>query len=272
MQSPREPEPADEGASRTGSADRARARARRTAAWGTLAFTACLSASLGAWGLPIPDAVLLSVLLAAVPTLSLAQLPLIGLQTIRRIPSYWSSIVTLTLLGGASWAVGTRTGGAAALGLVPLPAVPLVGWTLLMTALALGLILAFREVERRTGLGDATLLRQLVPRTAPEKRLFVVLSLAAGFGEEFAYRGYVIPVLAPILGTVGAATLSTAIFGVMHAYQGATGVLRAALMGGVLAWGFLASGSLWPSVLAHTLIDVLAGAVLGERLLAREVE
>jgi membrane protease YdiL (CAAX protease family) len=39
-------------------------------------------------------------------------------------------------------------------------------------------------------------------------------------------------------------------------------------MGGFLAWGFLASGSLWPAILAHTAIDLLAGIVLGEKLLS----
>jgi len=40
------------------------------------------------------------------------------------------------------------------------------------------------------------------------------------------------------------------------------------VLGGALAWGFLASGSLWPAIVAHALIDVLAGVVLGERLLS----
>jgi membrane protease YdiL (CAAX protease family) len=43
-------------------------------------------------------------------------------------------------------------------------------------------------------------------------------------------------------------------------------------MGAFLAGGFLASGSLWPPILAHTLIDVLAGIVLGERLLTEPTE
>ena len=38
----------------------------------------------------------------------------------------------------------------------------------------------------------------------------------------------------------------TPVFGAMHVYQGWIGVVRTALRGGVLAGGFLASGSLWP--------------------------
>ena len=81
-----------------------------------------------------------------------------------------------------------------------------------------------------------------------------------------------IPVLAPVLGTLPAAFLSTVVFGIMHGYQGSMGIARTMLMGGVLAWGFLASGSLWPPIIAHVLIDLLAGIVLGERLLVPEPE
>ena len=83
-----------------------------------------------------------------------------------------------------------------------------------------------------------------------------------------AYRGYAIPVLAPLVGVPGAAVLTTLIFGVLHSYQGWLGILRTTLMGGILAWGFLASGSLWPPIIAHTAIDLLAGIVLGQKLLS----
>ena len=112
------------------------------------------------------------------------------------------------------------------------------------------------------------LLRNLLPQTPRERRVFGVLSLAAGTGEELAYRGYAISVLSPLLGVTGAVVLTTAVFGVMHGYQGPLGMIRTSLMGGVLAVGFLASGSLLPAIFAHTAIDLLAGIVFGERLLS----
>jgi membrane protease YdiL (CAAX protease family) len=77
----------------------------------------------------------------------------------------------------------------------------------------------------------------------------------------------VIPVLATVMGVGPAVVVSTAVFGIMHGYQGTMGIVRTGLMGAVLAWGFLASGSLWPPILAHTLIDLLVGLVFGDRLL-----
>jgi membrane protease YdiL (CAAX protease family) len=218
------------------------------------------------------DVILLSILLVGVPTMSLAQLPLIGDAVIERLPAYWSSIVTLWLIGTACWFVGTRSEGAGALGLVAIPPLAMAGWTVALTVVALVLIVVFRWLGPRLGRLDSTLLRQLLPVTSQEKGVFVLLSVAAGAGEEIAYRGYVIPVLGGVIGVPGAAVLSTVVFGTMHGYQGSMGIARTTLMGAVLAWGFLASGSLWPPILAHVLIDVLAGVVLGERLLVPPVE
>jgi membrane protease YdiL (CAAX protease family) len=251
---------------------RPRSLVRAVAIAGVVAFWGVLVALAWSADMALLDAILLAVLLVAVPTMALAQVPLIGSATIERMPAYWSSIATLWLIGSACWFVGTRTGGASAVGLVLIPPGPFVVWTVGLTTAALGLIVLFRWVARRAGTPDSDLLRQLLPRTGREKTVFGLLSIAAGTGEELAYRGYVIPILAPVLGVGAAAALSTAVFAVMHVYQGPLGILRTGAMGGLLAWGFLASGSLWPPILAHTLVDVLAGIVLGERLLTAKVD
>ena len=220
--------------------------------------------------LPLTDSILLAVLLAAVPTLALAQVPLIEGTHIDRLPAYWGSILTLWLIGTACWFVGTRLEGPSGLGLRGLPFQALGAWSLGLTAAGMLTIVLFRQIALLAGVRETRLLRQLLPRTPKEVRVFALLSVAAGTGEEFAYRGYVIPALAPILGPVGAAALSTVVFGIIHAYQGWFGVVRTGMIGGILAAGFLMSGSLWPPIIAHTLIDLIAGVVLGERLLSPE--
>lgn len=235
---------------------------------GFVLFWALQATLLLVVGMPVLDSVVVSVLLVVVPVFSIAQLPMIEDGLVDRLPAYWASIATLWLLGTGCWLVGAREGGAAALGLVAMRPGAFWTWTSVLVAAALGVILAFRRVATWSGTPDSPLLRQLLPRTGREKRVFALLSLAAGLGEEIAYRGYAIPVLAPVIGTAGAAILSSAVFGVVHVYQGALGILRTGLMGGVLAWGFLASGSLWPAVAAHVVIDLVAGIVLGERLLS----
>jgi len=242
-------------------------RARAMLLVGVVLFWSAQLGLLLVVGMPLLDTIALAVLLVLIPSLSLAQLPLVDGAEIDRMPAYWGSIATLWFLGTAAWLVGTRDGGAAAVGLTPLGPVAFLGWTALLTAAALAIIVAFRQAALWSGARDTPLLRELLPRTARERATFGLLSIAAGAGEEIAYRGYAMTALAPLTGLTAAAVLTSAVFGAAHAYQGLLGVLRTALMGGVLAWGYIASGSLWPAIVAHTIIDVLAGIVLGERLL-----
>ena len=244
----------------------------RVITWaGVVLFWATLAVLVWVAEMPVVDSILLAVLLAAVPAFSLAQVPLIEGADIARLPAYWGSIVTLWLLGTACWFVGTRVDGAAAVGLVSIGTLPLLAWSLALTAGGMAIVWLFRAIGLRADIKESRLLRQLLPRSAQERRVFALLSLAAGSGEEIAYRGYSIPVLAPLLGVPGAAVLTTLIFGVLHSYQGWVGIVRTSVLGGMLAWGFLASGSLWPSIIAHTAIDLLAGIVFGQRLLSPEV-
>ena len=243
----------------------------RVIVWaGVASFWAVQLTLLLVAGLPLVDTILLAVLLAAVPVFSMAQLPLIEGAFIERLPAYWGSIGTLWLLGAACWLVGTRVDGAAAIGVVRISPGAMLMWTAGLTAAGLGTIVVFRRIAVWAGAVDTPILRQLLPQTGRERRVFALLSVAAGAGEEVAYRGYAIPVLTPVFGVMGAATVTSVMFGVVHGYQGVLGVLRTGTMGGVLAWGFISSGSLWPAIIAHTLIDLIAGILLGERLLSPE--
>jgi len=218
-------------------------------------------------GLPLADTVLLAALLAVLPFLALAQLPLVQDTPIDRLPAYWGSIVTLWLIGTASWLVGTRATGAAGVGLVGLPWLSLLGWSAVLTLGGLGVIVVFRQIAIATGAPESPMLRALLPRTNQERAAFALLSVAAGVGEELAFRGYAIPRLAAFMGVPGAAVVTSAVFGILHGYQGVLGTVRTGLMGGILAWGYISSGSVLPAIAAHTAIDLLAGIVLGERLL-----
>jgi uncharacterized protein len=93
--------------------------------------------------------------------------------------------------------------------------------------------------------------------------LLVIWSFAA-FGEEFAYRGYLLRRTIDALGgstrgSVAAVLLCGALFGAGHYYQGFVGMIDSTVSG--LAFGTLyvrSEGNLWPSTLAHGLTDTLA--------------
>jgi len=218
---------------------------------------------LGFWG-----AMYLTLLLELLPAMAVAQLPLVDEEApLPRVPVYLSSAFLILLMGSGAWVVGRAELGPAVMGLDPVPLALLAPWALGLTVGALLLLGLSLGLRRLLGLEETPLLAQLLPRTGREKGVFVVLSMAAGWGEEMAYRGFLIPALALVLGGVWpAALLSSAVFGLLHAYQGLLGMVRTALLGFVLAGSLVLSGSLWPAIVAHAILDVVAGVFLGEVL------
>jgi membrane protease YdiL (CAAX protease family) len=208
----------------------------------------------------------LAALLSLLPPVALAQVPLARGIEIPRLEAYASSAGTLVVLGvGSAVLAGWR--GGPGLAFVPLPWAVLLGWTVVLAGVGLVVTLVFKWASMRLGLSEDPILRALLPRSPGEKWAFAGLSACAGFGEEMAYRGYVLAMLVPLLGTTVAVAVSSVVFGVLHAYQGPQGVLRTAVMGAVMAGGYLATGSLWPVILAHLLFDVLAGIFLADLLM-----
>ena len=57
-------------------------------------------------------------------------------------------------------------------------------------------------------------------------------------------------------------------FALLHSYQGVLGVVRTGVIGVTMGAVFLHTGSLWPPMVAHVLIDLVVGFVLAERLLS----
>lgn len=234
-------------------------------------------ASLGAADLAV--AVVLFVLLPALSLLQARHLTPELIQELRRVSAYLSSVVALVTVGIVALWVGTRVGRTRAAlwldspGTDGTPSVPaVVAWAALILVATLAVVVLFRWIGVRVGAGERPVLRALLPRTPEERRLFVALSLTAGMAEEVAFRGYAIALLLPFVGPLGAAAVSSALFGTLHAYQGVLGMARTAVVGAVMAAGLLASGSLWPCILAHAAYDIIAGTVLTEQLMVPEAD
>jgi membrane protease YdiL (CAAX protease family) len=225
-----------------------------------------LATPLGFWG-----ALYLAFLMELLPALALAQLPLVDEDApLPRIPVYLSSAAVILLVGAGALLVGKREVGIVAMGLGPADPALVTAWSVGLTLGALFLLAVFLYLRRHFRIRETTLLARLIPVTRREKGVFVLLSLSAGLGEELAYRGFLVPVLSPLLGGAWpAAVLASAVFGLLHAYQGWIGVFRTGILGFILALSMVLSGTLWPAILAHAILDVMAGVVLG-RLLLKE--
>ncbi len=189
-------------------------------------------------------------------------------QTAPRSALYLSSALLLWALAAITAAVAARSRmGGAALGLVALPPAKLALWTVV----TLGAGLAVFVLRRLLGLEETGLLRHLIPVTGLEKLGFAALSLTAGFAEELVYRGFLLWALTHATGSVTlAVVVSSALFGIMHAYQDVAGAARAAVVGAILAAPVVATGSLVPAMLAHAGMDLVSGLVLAAWLVRSE--
>jgi uncharacterized protein len=206
------------------------------------------------------------VLLVPLPALLIAQgRSLAALETLPRTQAYVSSMLSL-------WALALITAGIVRVSGSPLTPDPALAYTLdlrgvglAVAATATGIAILF--IFRAAGMRETPLMRQLLPASAPERLLFIALSLTAGICEELIYRGFLLQTLARTTSLPLALLLSSGAFGVAHAYQQPAGALRAALLGALLAVPVLLTGSLLPSMLAHAFIDVLSGLWLARYLL-----
>jgi membrane protease YdiL (CAAX protease family) len=216
---------------------------------------------------PLPDAAYMAGLVVLLPLLAVAQIPLAKEARVERVPAYVASAITVSALGTVAAVLGARRLGVGGMGLRAMPLASLTLWTLGLVAAGTAVVLLFHWLRRRLSIHESPLLQELLPRTRLERRFYVVLSLCAGLGEEVAFRGYALAILARDFGGGwGAALLTSAVFGLLHAYQGPLGMARTASLGLVMASSFLISGSLWPCICAHVALDLLGGLVWGDRL------
>lgn len=99
----------------------------------------------------------------------------------------------------------------------------------------------------------------LVPRTTVERRWFTLVSVTAGFCEELLYRGLVLAVvvaLVPGAGDLSLVLISAVAFGLAHAYQGPTGVIATGVLGAILAYLYVGTGTLILPMVVHAIIDL----------------
>jgi len=153
-----------------------------------------------------------------------------------------------------------------------------------LVVLVLGfLLLATRAVRRsvRRTPDTATLtaaaprsITALVPRTPVERRWFGLVAVTAGFCEELLYRGFLLAVIVAVVPGLPDAVLVAlggAIFGLAHLYQGAGGVIATSVLGVILTFLYVGTGTVLLPMLVHAAID-LRILWLPQRLLPAEGE
>ena len=89
---------------------------------------------------------------------------------------------------------------------------------------------------------------------------FAIIGLLAPFAEEVFFRGFLLAALASVIGGLRGALVSSAIFSVAHLNVGT--LVPIFVMGMLLAWLYLRTGSIWPPFVAHAAQNLIALTVL----------
>jgi membrane protease YdiL (CAAX protease family) len=193
-----------------------------------------------------------------------------------RAALYFSAALSEWFFAGLGLAAAKVAGlNAASVGLGSIPWLSFARWmgfVVLVSAAGLALV----QLLERWGWWpeESELVYLLMPKTRAEKVWALALvAPTAALAEEFLYRGYLFAMIARGLhSSLWAWGLSSAAFGLAHFYQRPSGMVRAALLGALLAWPLTRTGSLYPGIAAHFLIDAVAFGWLGPRMVKERDE
>jgi membrane protease YdiL (CAAX protease family) len=213
-------------------------------------------------------------LVVGVPVLSLSTARDRQLRQMPRFALYLSAAISQWVLAGLGLLIFFLSSlSAFSIGLRRLAPGTALAWAGALVALSVAGIRLGLFFERRGWWPpEAELVHLLIPKTRQEK-FWSVLLLAptAALCEEFLYRGFLLAQLDQWLRSgAWAWAASSLAFGLAHVYQGWNGMVRASLLGALLAYPVIHLGSLYPSMLAHGLIDALALVWLGPKFLPQE--
>ncbi len=214
------------------------------------------------------------VLVVGVPALSYSTARKTELWQLPRLALYLSAVFSQWILAvvglGVVYLVARKV---YVRGFAEMPLLSALRWGVGIAAaalLALGLVI---WCERRGWLPpESDLVYLLMPET-PREKLWGILVLAptAAFCEEFLFRGYLLTQMQDWLHSLlWAWIVSSVAFGLAHVYQGWSGMTRAGLLGVLLAYPVVRWGSLYPSMLAHWMIDAVALVWLGPWMARKE--
>jgi membrane protease YdiL (CAAX protease family) len=184
----------------------------------------------------------------------------------RLVPAIVSGIFTLFLAWSPVLLIGyllVRSGeGRQAIGLGRFNgrADGLVGLALWIASYVLVLILA--NVFRFLGENNVDFLPTALPLWFRVVDAFVI-AITAGVTEEVVVRGYAQTRLEQLkMPTAVILLLPTALWGVLHLYEGAGPALTVFCLGMLYAWYYHRTRRLWPIVIAHALFDLTQLALL----------
>ena len=136
-----------------------------------------------------------------------------------------------------------------------------IGVVVLIAGLAVGGVMeALLHLTPLRNSTDLQAVARILPHSNIERAVWILLSLTAGFCEEFLFRGYLQTQLIAFTHNVYAAIIiSACIFGAMHLYQGAAPAISIAVLGAWLGIVAHKRQTIRSGIIAHSMQDILGG-------------
>ncbi|HEX8613589.1 MAG TPA: CPBP family intramembrane glutamic endopeptidase [Telluria sp.] len=186
--------------------------------------------------------------------------------------------VMLALLAVSCWQAGRGLG---ALGLdIPVSTAGL--WGLAITVLLLmglyvgnKLVTSRLDSARRKDMLAQAKANEKMPRTARELAEFAPMVVLVGVGWELLYRGFLLMLLTPVLGSAAAVILAALAYGIGHGYEKTSQLIGSIVSAFLFTLAFYFTQSLWWLILLHIglplfgAISVVA-AYRGEKLIGAD--
>jgi len=174
---------------------------------------------------------------------------------------YFSAAVSIVVLSAVTFGISAwQAIPPSAVGWRVDEAAPAFAWAVGVAAAGLGAVWLVVRAGQAVKLPESRLSFVLMPRSGAEKRAFLLVAAAGALGEEYLYRGFMFHAFTAELGGPWIALALTSVsFGVAHGYQKTIGMVRAALLGALLAVPVIWTGSLFPSIVAHFWINAAVG-------------
>jgi membrane protease YdiL (CAAX protease family) len=206
------------------------------------------------------DLLLASTLLFGLPIRALLRSYSTGKAPVDKCKRYRKStaiIVILLIILFVDWVSGSR--GFTQLGLAAPTTHPAIAGCLVAVSVPIILFLALitKSTAQKAAKPD-DLADTILPESRDELRYFVIFTVAAGFGWEVLYRGFLLFWLSPIIGLVPAVVTSSIAYALSHGCKTLTQTAGSLVSALLFTTGYAVTGSLWWLIILHIALPSLS--------------
>lgn len=118
------------------------------------------------------------------------------------------------------------------------------------------ILLSFSEKYRTMVAASFDKKAYVFPTTTRQRYIFIIVPITVGICEEIIFRGYLYHYILGFGTTaVVALLLAVSIFGIAHFAQGVSGIVESLILGFLLGYIYLVTGSLVVPIIIHILYD-----------------